>query len=136
MAFVIPEAELQYRASRSSGPGGQHVNKASTRIEVIWNVRESAALSDEQREQILHALSNRIDRRGRIRVAASGSRSQVSNRIAATDRLERLVRAGLQPRTPRVKTKRPAVADEARLREKRERAEKKRDRRTPTRLDD
>lgn len=136
MSFTIPEAELRYRATRSSGPGGQHVNKTSTRVEVVWNVRESTALSETQRERLLEKLANRIDRRGKIRVAASVGRSQALNRAEATRRLQRLVSAALKLRTPRVKTRRPAAADEVRLRAKRERAEKKQHRRTPAALDD
>ncbi len=64
MRFVIPEDELQFRASRAGGPGGQHVNKTATRIEARWDVARSPSLSDSQRIRISEVLKTRMDRRG------------------------------------------------------------------------
>ncbi len=71
----IPVAELVYRASRSGGPGGQHVNTSSTRIEVVWDVAASAVLTDDERRRLLRRLATRLDSAGRLRLVSSGSRS-------------------------------------------------------------
>ena len=83
-ALRLPLAELDYRATRSGGPGGQHVNTSSTRIEVWWDVRSSPTLTEEQRARLLQALATRLDGEGKLRVVASASRSQLRNREAAT----------------------------------------------------
>ena len=88
--LLLPLTELEYRATRSGGPGGQHVNTSSTRIEVWWDVRSSPTLTDEQRALLLERLFSRLDGDGRLRVVASESRSQLRNREAATERLREL----------------------------------------------
>ena len=80
---AVPRSELEYRASRSSGPGGQHVNTASTRIELLWNLEESRVLSDEQRARLRTRLASRLDSMGNVRVVASTRRSQQQNKQAA-----------------------------------------------------
>ena len=128
-ALFLPLAELDYRATRSGGPGGQHVNTSSTRIEVWWDVRSSPALTDEQRAQLLARLSSRLDGEGRLRVVASESRSQLRNREAATERLRDLVASALAVRKPRKRTKPSRAAKAARLEAKRRRSALKHDRR-------
>ncbi len=130
-ALSIPLGELEYRATRSGGPGGQHVNTSSTRIELWWDVRSSAALTEDQRGRLLTRLSNRLDGEGRLRVVASASRSQLRNREAATERLRELLAAALQVRKPRKATKPSRAAKAARLEAKRRRSALKRDRRVP-----
>src|SRR5688500_13861216 len=76
----IPLAELTYRATRSGGPGGQHVNTSSTRVELEFDVGASPSLGDEQRTRIQERLATRIDGAGILRLASSGSRSQHQNR--------------------------------------------------------
>ena len=76
----VPLAELEFRASRSGGPGGQHVNTSSTRVEVTWDVAGSPALSEEQRQRLLVRLASRIDGTGRIRLVSSSTRSPLRNR--------------------------------------------------------
>ncbi len=125
MAFTVPDDELEFRASRASGPGGQHVNKTSTRVEVLWNVRTSAALTDVQRTRVLDKLSNRVDSTGVLRVAASERRSQLRNREAAAMRLNALVQEALRKPRPRKRTKPPRAAIEKRLEEKRRRSDTK-----------
>jgi ribosome-associated protein len=122
----IPEAELSFRASRSGGPGGQHVNTSSTRVELIWDVRDSPSLDDAQRARLMEKLSNRISGEGLLTLAASGSRSQHQNRADAIDRFARLVRDALREPRPRRKTRPPRASREARLREKKRRSETKR----------
>jgi len=123
--FTIPQSELVVRASRSSGAGGQHVNKTSSRIEIIWNIRDSKAISDEQREILSERLASRISTDGSIRVVASEMRSQRQNRERAEARLADLIRKALTPRKKRKPTRRPRSADEARLASKKLHSKKK-----------
>lgn len=126
----IPRKELDFRASRAGGPGGQHVNKASTRIELVWNVRESAALDAGQRARLTEKLAARLDSAGAVRVVASEYRSQARNRGEAEERLARLVRRTLLVPKARRATRPTRGGVESRLQQKRELSEKKRERRT------
>jgi ribosome-associated protein len=125
----IPRAELQYRASRSGGPGGQHVNTSSTRIELLWDLNGSRAVSDEERERLRARLAPRLDSEGMVRVVASEHRSQGQNREAADARLAALVRHALHVPKKRRPTKPTRAAKEKRLSEKKRVSEKKRNRR-------
>jgi ribosome-associated protein len=127
--LTIPRSELSYRATRAGGPGGQHVNTASTRVELTWSIPGSAALDDETRARLLARLAPRLDSEGTLRVVASATRSQHRNRQEATERLVRVVAAALRPERARRRTKPPRAAREQRLRSKRQRAEVKRLRR-------
>ena len=127
-ALIIPDSELDIKASRSSGAGGQHVNKTSSRIEISWNVRESRALSDEQRQILLERLASRLSNDGAIRIVSSEMRSQKQNRERAEARLADLIRRALTPRKKRKPTHRPRRADEARLASKKLHSKKKRER--------
>jgi len=129
MSIDIPDSELSFRATRAGGPGGQHVNQASTRVEVRWNVSTSKSISEEQREWLIEKLKTRIDSRGFLRVVADERRSQLQNREAATERLRTLVNEALKKPKPRKKTKPSASAVQKRLDEKRRRAEQKKQRR-------
>jgi len=129
--FVVPEAELDIRATRAGGPGGQHVNKASTRIEVVWDVAASPALSDAQRARLLATLASRLDGRGRLRVVADATRSQLRNRERAVARLHEIVRAALRVPRRRKPTRPSKAAVERRLEAKRQRGARKRGRRPP-----
>jgi ribosome-associated protein len=129
-SLSVPRAELDYRATRSGGPGGQHVNTSSTRIELTWNVNASQALSDDQRARILERLKNRIDDRGVLRLTASDSRSQLQNREGVTERFARLVADALKERKARKRTKPTRASREARLKQKKQRSETKRMRRS------
>ena len=127
----IPLWELDYRASRSGGPGGQHVNTSSTRIELWWDISGSPSLSAEQRAQLLQRLGARLDTSGRLRLVSSGSRSQLRNRQDVTERLAALVAAALAPRKRRKPTRPSRAAKAARLDAKRRQASKKQRRRAP-----
>ena len=131
MPFTVPEHELRFRASPAAGPGGQHVNRSSTRIEVRWDITNSPSVSDSQRELLLEKLGSRVDSRGVLRVTADERRSQLRNREAAVKRLNELANKALEQPRPRKKTKPPAGAAERRLAEKKRRAELKRERRRP-----
>lgn len=126
--FVIPRAELDFRTSRSSGAGGQHVNKTSSRVEISWNIARSAVLSDEQRERLITRLGSRISEEGAIRVVASETRSQLRNRETAERRLGETIARALLVQKKRKATRRPRAANEARLTEKKKHSDKKRDR--------
>lgn len=127
--IVIPAEELEARATRSSGPGGQNVNKTSTRIELLWDLMGSRVIDDVQRERLKHKLSPRLTSDGRVRVVVSDTRSQRQNRTIAEERLASLVSRALAVQKPRRKTKPTRTAVERRLSEKRIRGARKRDRR-------
>lgn len=132
----IPLAELDYQASRSGGPGGQHVNTSSTRIEVWWDVARSPTLTEAQRAQLLDRLRSRLDSSGRLRLVSSGSRSQLRNREDVTERLRSVIAGALAVRKKRKPTKPSRAAKAARLDAKRRRAVVKQDRRRPPPVDD
>jgi ribosome-associated protein len=127
----LPLAELEFRASRAGGPGGQHVNTSSTRVELWWDVANSPTLSDEQRRLLVDRLATRLDGKGRLRVVAGGSRSQLRNREEATERLRQMVAAALVVPKARKRTRPSRAAKAGRLEEKRRRAAVKRDRKPP-----
>ena len=129
---VIPEHELTVRFSRSGGPGGQNVNRRATRVEVIFDLAASTALTAEQRRRVRSTLRSRLDARGRLRVVSQDERSQGQNRERALETLRRLLNDALKPPPPpRVKTKPTASAREKRLRAKKVRADVKRRRARP-----
>jgi ribosome-associated protein len=130
-ALSLPLAELEYRASRSGGPGGQHVNTSSTRVEVWWDVAGSSALTEEQRARLLARLATRLDSAGRLRLVSSGSRSQLRNREEVTERLRDLVAAALRVPKARKRTRPSRAVKAARLEAKRRRSAIKRERRPP-----
>ncbi len=125
-ARTIPREELNVRATRSGGAGGQHVNTSSTRVEVTWNPAASSILSDDEKERLTRQLGGKLDREGELRVVASDTRSQARNRELAEERLAELVRRGL--RVPRVRkaTKPSRAAKQARIDEKKRQSERKR----------
>ena len=131
----LPLTELEFRASRSGGPGGQHVNTSSTRIEVWWDLAGSPSLSEEQRARLLARLASRLDSSGRLRLVASGTRSQLRNREEATERLREVLAAALVVPRKRKPTRPTRAAKAARLESKRRRSATKRDRRPPARED-
>lgn len=99
--LVLPLAELQYRFARSGGPGGQHVNKSETQVELLWDVSGSPSLTEAQRALLLQALANRIDGDGTLHLVASDTRSQERNRQAVTKRFVQLLATALRPRRRR-----------------------------------
>lgn len=125
----IPVSELEIRATRAGGPGGQHVNKSSTRVEVLWRLTESAAVSDAQRARLLTQLASRLDSRGGLRVVAADTRSQARNRELALERLAGVVRAALVIPKVRRATKPTFGSKIQRLETKKRRSTQKRGRR-------
>jgi ribosome-associated protein len=129
-SVVIPEAELSWRFSRSSGPGGQGVNTTDSRVELSYDVAASVALTEPQRRRALDRLTGRLVD-GVVTVTASEHRSQLRNREAAEERLVELVRAAIAPPPrPRRATRPTRASVERRIAEKKRRAETKRLRRS------
>ena len=118
----IPRAELTYRATRSGGPGGQHVNTTSSRVELAWDVGASPSLTDEQRARIQEKLANRINGEGVLLMSASDERSQHQNRELVTQRFAELVAQALVIPKKRIRTKPSRASKEARLDEKKKRS--------------
>ncbi|MEM7411932.1 MAG: alternative ribosome rescue aminoacyl-tRNA hydrolase ArfB [Myxococcota bacterium] len=127
--LVIPADELRETASRSGGPGGQHVNKANTRVTLHWCLAESRALSDSQRRRVLARLGDRVTRAGNLVVHASRHRSRARNRELARERLAELVRDALRTQRRRVPTRESAASKRRTLEAKRRRSDTKRGRR-------
>ncbi len=127
-SLSIPRYELDVRVSRSSGAGGQHVNKTSSRVEIFWNIETSRALSDDQRARLQHKLASRLTSDGSIRVVASDMRSQTRNREIAEERLAELIARSLIVPRKRKPTRPTKASKEARLDAKRRHSSKKRDR--------
>src|SRR5690606_22147676 len=100
----IPRSELEFRATRAGGPGGQHVNTSSTRVELLWNVDASPSITDEQRERLKRKLHKRIGRDGVLRLTSATSRSQHQNREDVTRRFARILEQALRMPRPRKKT--------------------------------
>lgn len=129
--LTIPASELRWRFSRSSGPGGQHVNTSDSRVELLWDVAGSAALSEEQRLLLLSRLERRLVG-GVITVTASEERSQLRNREIARRKLADIVRGGVAPAGPsRRATKPTRGSNRRRLAAKGQRSETKAQRRRP-----
>ena len=127
--LAIPRSELEYHATRSSGPGGQHVNTSSTRIELLWDLTGSKAITEEERARLRAKLVSRLDSNGRVRVVANGRRSQRQNRRDAEERLAALIKYALRVPKKRRPTKPTRAAKERRLAEKKRRSVIKRERR-------
>ena len=131
--LVIPGSELRERFSRSSGPGGQSVNTADSRVELSFDVERSVVLPEWARDRITERLSGRLAG-GVLTVAASEQRSQLANRQGARARLASLLRdAVAPPQRPRVPTRPGRGANERRLEGKRQRSAVKRGRRVDRR---
>jgi ribosome-associated protein len=124
-SVLLPLSEIELRVSRSSGPGGQHAQKSSTRIEAVFDVEASTALTETQKRRVL-ARAGPV-----LRAVAQDERSQLRNRELAIERLVEKLREALAVPRKRVPTKRPAAANERRLEGKRRRARTKALRRPP-----
>jgi ribosome-associated protein len=117
----IPKEELKFRASRSSGPGGQNVNKVNTRVTLNFDVVNSPTLSDEQKRRVLRLLANRINRDGVLRIVSQRHRSQAANCTAAMERFAELIGVALRRVPRRRRTQIPLAAKQRRLDTKRHR---------------
>lgn len=127
----IPGRELSFTFSTSSGPGGQYVNKVSTRATLHFDVLATASLSERQKELVMRRLRTRVTKDGVLRVVSQRHRSQRANREAARERFVELLREALREERPRKRTRKPRGAVERRLREKKRRSRLKQERATP-----
>lgn len=116
--LAIAEQELMFTATRSSGPGGQHVNKVSSRITLRFDVTASLSLSEAQKHRLLTRLATRVGKDGVLRVSSQKHRSQMANRTAAIERFVALLQDALAPAPRRKKTRLPAAAKRRRRDEK------------------
>ena len=133
--LTLDESELEFRATTAQGPGGQHVNRSQTRVELLWNVETSPSLDDDQRARIRDRLRTRISKDGVLRVASQRHRSQARNREATVERLVELVAGALRRRRRRKKTRPTRASQRRRVEEKRQRSDVKKLRRKPLRED-
>ncbi len=124
----IPNNELRFKFVRSSGPGGQKVNKASSKVQVRWNVDNSLILTEGQKSLVRSRLKNLVTKEGDIIIENDETRSQPQNREKAVSRLNELVNQALKKKKKRISTKPSKAAKEKRLEEKHRQAEKKKTR--------
>lgn len=125
---AIPLAELNFRFTTSSGPGGQHANRSATRAVLMFDVAQSPSLAEEVRARLLMKLATRLDKEGVLQIQVQDSRSQVQNRELAIIRFREMLAEALKVRKRRRKTKPSKAAQEARLAAKKRQGERKQDR--------
>lgn len=119
---LVSEEELVFKTSRSGGPGGQNVNKVSTRVTLFFDVANCESLSEVQKQQILARLAGRADKNGVVRVVSQKFRTQKANREVAVERFQQLLADALKRRPVRKKTRIPYAVKQRRLEEKRRRS--------------
>ena len=128
-SLKIPLSEIQFRTSRSGGPGGQNVNKLETRVELLFDLLHSPGIPEHLRRQLQSNLTSHLDSTGHIRIVVQQSRSQWQNKQLAIGKLSLLLNHALIVRKKRIATKPTKTAKETRLRTKKGRSEIKRLRR-------
>jgi ribosome-associated protein len=121
----VPLSELRFRTSRSSGPGGQNVNKLETRVELMFDVGRSTALSDDQKRTVLSVLASRIDSEGILHISSQKSRSQWENKQSTIEKLAALLRSALRVKKKRIKTAPTRGSKERRVQSKKKHGQKK-----------
>ena len=126
----VPVSELRFHFSRSSGPGGQHVNHSATRVELLFDVANSPSLDDERRNKLLARLSPYIDKEGILHITSQSSRSQWRNREELVERFQTLLASALTERRKRRPTRPSRAARERRLESKKRHSEIKRQRKS------
>lgn len=122
---AIPSSEISFRFSRSGGPGGQNVNKLETKVELLFDVVNSAGLTEEQKQRILVREKNRIDGEGILSVTAQESRSQSANRESAVEKFIAILSGALAKRKKRIKTRASKASREKRIEGKKRRGKTK-----------
>lgn len=127
----IPAAELQFRFSTSSGPGGQHANRSATRVTLLFDIAQSPSLDEPTRERLLKNLASQLDKEGVLQIHVQDTRSQYQNRELAIARFQQLLAQALKLRKPRRKTKPGRAAIEKRIAAKKQRSQIKKDRAKP-----
>ncbi len=124
-------SELHFSSSRSSGPGGQNVNKVNTRVTVRFAIESSTILTEEQKQTIQHKLQNRINKEGELMVSCEETRSQLKNKEIAINLIHQLITNALKPVAVRKKTKPGKMAKLKRLQNKKIQGLKKANRQKP-----
>jgi len=135
-SIAIPDAEIQFSAVRSAGPGGQNVNKVNSRVILEFDLHLSAALTSYQKRKIAGSIGRRINKHGILRMQAQRHRSQAANRAELVERFVESLQKALQPVKHRVPTRVPSGAREKRLEMKKQRTQTKRIRQAPRNFDD
>ena len=125
------KSELTYKYVRSSGSGGQHVNKVSSKAELYFNLKDSQVFTQEEKQKLSEFLSNRLTKDGILILACDESRSQFRNKALVTQRFLELIEEGLKEEKERIKTKVPKAVKRKRLARKRKNSEKKANRKKP-----
>lgn len=129
--IVIGEDEVSFTFSRSSKPGGQNVNKISSRVALLFDVANSPSLSAEQKNQIMTQLKARINKNGVLRVVCQRHRSQAANREVAVERFVEMLQESLKPVKARKKPRISLAAQKRRLNAKKDRSRRKQERAKP-----
>jgi ribosome-associated protein len=130
-SLEIPEGELAFRYSRSSGPGGQNVNKVATKVTLLFAVGGSTVLTAEQKALVGERLANRIAKDGVLHLSSERHRTRSANQRDAVERFAALIAAALAPRKRRRATRVPEASKRRRLEAKRQRSKRKRQRARP-----
>lgn len=132
MDLTLLKSELTYKYVRSSGSGGQHVNKVSSKAELYFNLENSAVFNDHQRQKLKEFLNNRLTKEGVLILACDESRSQFRNKALVTKRFLELIKEGLKKDKIRISTRVPRAVKRKRLKAKRIISDKKTNRKPPT----
>ena len=127
----IPRDEFRFATSTSSGPGGQHVNKTSTKVQLRWNVSNTSSLRDDVRERFLKKYSRQINQEGELLITSQRYRSQLRNRDDCLEKLSEWIRSVLTPPKKRKPTRPSRASKERRLKEKKKQSQRKESRRRP-----
>jgi ribosome-associated protein len=123
--YKIPEKEVEFEFARSSGPGGQNVNRRETKVIAHWNIGASQSFNEEKKKKIRETLGKRVNEKDELVVRVQEERSQHQNRQIAIERLNNLVNSALIPQKERIPTKPTKASVERRLEEKKKRGKKK-----------
>lgn len=126
------KSELSYKYVRSSGSGGQHVNKVSSKAELYFDIENSAVFNDDEKQKLVEFFNNRLTKSGVLILACDESRSQFRNKALVTQRFIELIEEGLKEKKERIATRVPRKAKKKRLKNKRIKSEKKTNRKPPT----
>lgn len=126
--ITIPFELLEFRVSRSSGPGGQHVNKTDTRVEALLAIDHADFLDEGQKERVKQKLAKRISKEGYLAVVCQATRSQITNKERAIAKMTELINKAVEEEKPRKPTSIPKAVQEKRLKTKKEQSQKKQSR--------
>lgn len=134
--LCIPDSDVRFSATRSTGPGGQHVNKVNSRVILEFDVKHTTALSSYQKRRIAEMVGQRMNQEGVLRLQAQRHRTQSANRVDLLGKFVKILQDALRPETPRVATRVPHRVREKRLEDKKNRTRVKRIRQNPKSFDE